>query len=167
MEWLRTIFAIFYKRFCDLLRFLLLFPFISLMTLGVERLPTEKFLMYELLYILALMLFLYAMKWLRLDRPVPIHRKDGLLYVSEDDKIRFKNGVTPIPNYVFSFCGVLKCIKIPTSVTSIGNYAFYGCAHLANITIPDSVTSIGRYALANCANLAKINYGSSRHNGTR
>lgn len=110
-------------------------------------------------------------------RPLPIHRKDSPMYVS-GDKVKFKDGLTRIDDYVFSFCDILKDIKIPNSVTSIGNYAFYGCkvaivmiegritsignhafekcSNLIYITIPDGIISIGKYAFCDCVNLTSI-----------
>ena len=64
-------------------------------------------------------------------------------------------GLTCIEDSTFSYCTVLKSIKIPDSVKSIGDYAFKDCG-LTSINIPNSVTRIGDYAFSGCSGLTSI-----------
>ena len=53
---------------------------------------------------------------------------------TEITKLVIPDGVTSIPNYVFSGCSGLTSVTIPNSVTSIGSSAFSGCSGLTSIT---------------------------------
>ena len=50
---------------------------------------------------------------------------------TEITKLVIPDGVTSIPNYVFSGCSGLTSVTIPNSVTSISSSAFYGCSGLS------------------------------------
>ena len=75
---------------------------------------------------------------------------------TEITKVVIPDGVTSIPNYVFSGCSGLTSVTIPNSVTTIGSYAFSGCSGLTSVTIPNSVTSIGSEAFLGCSGLKKV-----------
>ena len=75
---------------------------------------------------------------------------------TEITKLVIPDGVTTIPNYVFSGCSGLTSVTIGNSVTSIGSYAFQGCSGLTSVTIPNSVTSIGSSAFYDCSGLKKV-----------
>ena len=60
--------------------------------------------------------------------------------------ITLPEGITEIPNSVFSYCHNLSSVSLPNGLKSIGKYAFYGCGMLKSITIPGSVTKIAERA---------------------
>ena len=53
---------------------------------------------------------------------------------TEITKLVIPDGVTSIPNYVFSGCSGLTSVTIPNSVTTISSSAFQGCSGLTSIT---------------------------------
>ncbi len=79
---------------------------------------------------------------------------------TEITKLVIPDGVTSIPNYVFSGCSGLTSVTIPNSVTNIGSYAFSGCSSLTSVTIPNSVTSIGSSAFSSCSGLTSVTIGN-------
>ena len=104
---------------------------------------------------------------------------EGPFYHSGLNKVNFEEGITKIPQYLFSDataletiaipdtvtligveafsdCSALKNVTIPDSVTEIGSQAFYECSSLETITIPNSVTKVESFAFSNCTNLSKI-----------
>ena len=80
---------------------------------------------------------------------------------TEITKLVIPDGVTSIPNYVFSGCSGLTSVTIPNSVTSIGSSAFSGCSSLTSVTIPNSVTSIGSSAFSGCSGLTSVTIPNS------
>jgi len=66
------------------------------------------------------------------------------------------NGVTNIPNYLFSNCNGLTSLTIPNSVTNIGTSAFRMCSNLSSVTIGTGVESIGDMAFSYCTSLQTI-----------
>ena len=68
----------------------------------------------------------------------------------------FKDGMTKIPNSIFSDCSEFKSITFPTTVTEIDKYAFNNCTSLESITIPEGVTKIGYGAFNGCKNLSEV-----------
>lgn len=63
-----------------------------------------------------------------------------------------QDGITTVPEGMFSFCGDLKDITIPASVKSVQDDAFRRCFSLTSINIP-GVESIGNSAFLQCWNL--------------
>lgn len=63
-----------------------------------------------------------------------------------------QDGITTVPEAMFSFCGDLKDITIPASVKSVQDDAFRRCFSLTSINIPE-VESIGKNAFLHCWNL--------------
>ncbi len=63
-----------------------------------------------------------------------------------------QDGITTVPEAMFSFCGDLKDITIPASVKSVQDDAFRRCFSLTSINIPE-VESIGNSAFLQCWNL--------------
>ena len=60
--------------------------------------------------------------------------------------IKFSNGITNIPAWVFNNSSTIKNIDIPNTVTNIGEGTFSGNnTAIKNITIPASVTNMGGY----------------------
>ena len=68
----------------------------------------------------------------------------------------FKDGMTKIPNSIFSDCSEFKSITFPATVTEIDKYAFNNCTSLESITIPEGVTKIGYGAFNGCKNLSEV-----------
>ena len=68
----------------------------------------------------------------------------------------FKDGMTKIPNSIFSDCSEFKSITFPETVTEIDNYAFNNCTSLESISIPEGVTKIGYGAFNSCKNLSEV-----------
>ena len=81
---------------------------------------------------------------------------EGPFYHSGLNKVNFEEGITKIPQYLFSDATALETIAIPDTVTLIGVEAFSDCSALKNVTIPDSVTKVESFAFSNCTNLSKI-----------
>lgn len=81
-------------------------------------------------------------------------------------KVIIEDGLTEIPDYMFSSCSSLVAVKMPDTATKIGKsvnaikgYAFDGCNMLANIVyadgqtgvnLPSTLTSIEAYAFRGC-----------------
>lgn len=63
-----------------------------------------------------------------------------------------QDGITTVPEAMFSFCGDLKNITIPASVKSVQDDAFRRCFSLTSMNIPE-VESIGNSAFLQCWNL--------------
>lgn len=63
-----------------------------------------------------------------------------------------QDGITTVPEAMFSFCGDLKNITIPASVKSVQDDAFRCCFSLTSMNIPE-VESIGNSAFLECWNL--------------
>ena len=59
--------------------------------------------------------------------------------------VQLPDGITKIPDYLFSGCLALKSVTIPDGVTEIGSHAFEECS-IESVTIPDGVTKIGSSA---------------------
>ena len=68
-------------------------------------------------------------------------------------------GVSTIPNSVFSECRNLKTVILSEGVKMIEDYAFSFCTGLESITIPESVTTIGESAFY-VGNSEMIIYGT-------
>ncbi len=81
---------------------------------------------------------------------------EGPFYHSGLNKVNFEEGITKIPQYLFSDATALETITIPDMVTLIGGEAFSDCSALKNVTIPDSVTSIDYEAFNKCTSLETI-----------
>lgn len=70
--------------------------------------------------------------------------------------VEFGKDVTTINYGAFSGCTSLTEIVIPDTVEYIGVYAFMGCEDLTSITIPPSVKKIDRAAFRGCENLKNV-----------
>ena len=102
--------------------------------------------------------------------------KDGVLTILDMSSTGWKNttlpitqvifpeGITEIPNSMFSECKNLQSITIPDTVTTIGSSAFRDCTNLQSVTIGSGVTSIGDSAFYNCTNLTEINFNATNCN---
>lgn len=72
------------------------------------------------------------------------------------DKIEFEEGITAIPNFLFSGCTGLKGVAIPETVKSINKNAFSFCPYLNNIKMDNSVTFISDGVFDSCISLTEI-----------
>lgn len=79
-----------------------------------------------------------------------------IYYFDEVKKAVISDGITNIPDYMFSKCSSLVEVIIPNSVKTIGASSFDGCFDLKSIHIPCNVTYIGLHAFNNCINLTEI-----------
>lgn len=80
---------------------------------------------------------------------------DGLPW--KFNNIEFKDIITGIGNYSFTYCTNLVFTSLPESVTSIGNYIFENCNGITNLTFEGTPTSVGKNAFYGCTNLTTIN----------
>ena len=81
---------------------------------------------------------------------------EGPFYHSGLNKVNFEEGITKIPQYLFSDATALETITIPDTVTLIGGEAFSDCTNLMQVVMPNSVTKVESFAFSNCTNLSKI-----------
>ena len=108
------------------------------------------------------------------------------LYLDGEEEttiINIPEGVTSLPNNIFSDCLSLTTINLSDTITEIGyntfqrctslrnvhlsnslkivkNSTFSGCTSLESIVIPNSVTEIETSAFTNCPNIMSITLGS-------
>ena len=69
------------------------------------------------------------------------------------------NGLTALPDYLFSNCRTLPSVTLPSTLTSIGSNAFQSCYLLTTLTFiggVSGVTTIGSNAFENCIVLTTI-----------
>ena len=76
-------------------------------------------------------------------RPVIGVKDDAFRDVDTIKTVTFREGVTYIGSYAFSYCS-LESVKLPESLNSIGSYAFEKCNALKSISIPKNVDTIGK-----------------------
>ena len=92
------------------------------------------------------------------------YNKYWLIWVNIPEKVEIENKeyiVTNIGSSAFSYCYLLKHVKIPATVTVIGEMAFYCCENLTSINIPASVSRIEDHAFLDCKHLSKIDLPAS------
>lgn len=70
--------------------------------------------------------------------------------------IYFENGITKIPDQLFSNCPGITKIDIPDTVTEIGYQSFCNASNLVSVEIPDSVTVIQIQAFQDCKKLTDV-----------
>ena len=70
--------------------------------------------------------------------------------------IYFENGITKIPDQLFSNCPGITKIDIPDTVTEIGYQSFCNASNLVFVEIPDSVTVIQIQAFQDCKKLTDV-----------
>lgn len=70
-------------------------------------------------------------------------------------------GVTDLPEGIFSGATSLNSVTLPTSLTGIGANAFSGAVSLTSINIPSSVDFIGTDAFAGDTNLGTVNFAGN------
>ena len=64
--------------------------------------------------------------------------------------IDFGNGISEIPDYLFSTRYNLKTVKLGSNVRRIGSNTFYACIELENIILPEGLEEIGVAAFMDC-----------------
>ncbi|BBF43910.1 chitin binding protein [Lachnospiraceae bacterium KM106-2] len=82
-------------------------------------------------------------------------------YQKQIEKVVIEEGLTEIPETIFSKCTNLKSVLIPKSVTKIGKFAFYGDQSLQEVQLPDSIVSIDKEAFSRCTNLKSVTIGTN------
>lgn len=75
--------------------------------------------------------------------------------------VEYKEGVTSIPDYMFSRNTSLSSVTLPSTVTTIGNAAFQNCGSLVSINFPEGLTSIGFNTIQFCSGLTSITLPST------
>ncbi len=70
--------------------------------------------------------------------------------------ITLDEGITNIPEGLFTGNEDITEVRIPSTVTSIDGRAFFGCTGLKEVNIPSSVTQIGSQAFNNCSGVKKL-----------
>ncbi|WP_026516945.1 leucine-rich repeat protein [Butyrivibrio sp. MC2021] len=70
--------------------------------------------------------------------------------------VNFENGITAIPNYLFSHCGGLETITVPDTVKSIGIQSFDQCVNLSSLTLGKNLNTIDDAAFANLTALKSL-----------
>ena len=70
--------------------------------------------------------------------------------------VEFLDTMTTIESGAFVRCTSLTEVVLPESLTSIEGTAFEGCTGLTAIDIPDTVTAIGIHAFEDCTNLKDV-----------
>lgn len=70
--------------------------------------------------------------------------------------IKFEDGISIIPIFLFKDCNGIESITIPDTVTTIKTESFKNCTNLREVVIPDSVTTIGDNAFEDCTKLEMI-----------
>ena len=80
---------------------------------------------------------------------------------TELKEVQFEEGITLIPNWLFSYCPGLEQIEIPESVTKIGNGSFEYCENLADVKLPEALTTIDIYSFEGCSSIEQIEIPNS------
>lgn len=71
-------------------------------------------------------------------------------------RVSVSEGVTELPDYLFSECRNLTEVILPKTLRRVGNHVFYNCRKLKSLTLPAQLESIGDGAFKNCESLSKI-----------
>lgn len=72
-------------------------------------------------------------------------------------KVIIEDGLTEIPDYMFSSCSSLVAVKMPDTATKIGSYVFQNCTSLLNPILPAGLTEVPNYMFSKCSALESIN----------
>ncbi len=73
--------------------------------------------------------------------------------------IEFAQGITKIPEELFSKCVSLRSVTIPNSVKTIEKNAFDGCSALREIHLPSKLSSVKESAFRDCISISEVYYG--------
>lgn len=83
----------------------------------------------------------------------------GLKQCSNLTEVFLPEGMTSIPDYLFSHCSSLETIHFPSTLTTIGEYSFEFCSKLTSITLPDSLAEIKERGFYSCQKLGTVQLG--------
>ncbi len=73
--------------------------------------------------------------------------------------ISLPEGLTKLPNGIFSGWWNLTACDIPEGVSELPNNAFKECYALKEITLPNSIERVGQYAFQKCTTMVKCDLG--------
>ena len=82
-------------------------------------------------------------------------------YIGSDKDIVLPEGITELPDMIFSGRSDIHSVIVPEGVTAIGRRAFENCFNLEEVVLPKSLKSLGGYAFVDCHSLKSI-YLSSK-----
>ena len=71
-------------------------------------------------------------------------------------EIRIAEGVTVIPDSLFSNSSQITSVVIPEGVTRIEDYAFSSCDNLTSVTLPSTLETLGDCVFEGCDSLSSI-----------
>lgn len=84
-----------------------------------------------------------------------------LKYIGSDKDIVLPEGITELPDMIFSGRSDIHSVIVPEGVTAIGRRAFENCFNLEEVVLPKSLKSLGGYAFVDCHSLKNV-YLSSK-----
>lgn len=82
-------------------------------------------------------------------------------YVPLLKNIVFKEGITLIPEGIFSNFASVNKITLPSTLEKIGDRAFYKCLCLNELSLPEGLTEIGKEAFYGCSHIDEISFPDS------
>lgn len=101
----------------------------------------------------------YALQSVSMNKGVTVLGK-GCFKSSAIEFMTVPNGVSTIPDTVFSSCQRLRRVSVPVSVQSLGPYFLYNTPVLKNVHVNASITIIPPYFCGSCAGLERaVFYG--------
>ncbi len=86
------------------------------------------------------------------------NRSRGAFANSGIKTVTFEDGMTTIPETIFTGCGSLEKVVMPDSVVTIEYDAFGMCSRLKDVKLSSSITTIGGYAFYGCTSLKTISF---------
>ena len=76
--------------------------------------------------------------------PVTLRKiADGCFHSSKLQRAVFEDGITKVPDFLFSYCEHLKSVRLSEQLYRIGNSAFYDCKSLRYISITNARRLLG------------------------
>lgn len=98
------------------------------------------------------------------DLPKKIIVEEGItnipngLYTGNESltKVDIPSSIVSIDNNAFAYCSHLNTIVLPNQLTNIGTAAFMGCTSLKNVTLSENLTTIAAQSFQDCTNLTTI-----------
>ena len=83
----------------------------------------------------------------------------GLNQCANLTEIFLPEGMTSVPDYLFSHCSSLETIHFPSTLTTIGEHSFEFCSKLTSIALPDSLAEIKQRGFYSCQKLETVQFG--------
>lgn len=90
--------------------------------------------------------------------PKQLEKSDAAFYGSTLETVHFEEGLTTLPESMFSQAKMLKNIDWCSTFTTIPSRAFQGCEGLETLVIPETVTHIGYQAFSDCISLSSLTF---------